>query len=166
MNQKKDQDTSLINMEQVEELFLEEHSPSSIYKAVRTKALMDRFLIEKLNMVPAESLMLGVEYKWKKRKVCGKVQPWLCKVNEDAFIVPFLNNLENLVKNEAVQSNIDNPRPRRNGLYRSVLDGSYYTNDDDFFKNNEKAIGIIFYQDDVSTTHFFSGVSKEYQVSM
>lgn len=152
-------------MEEIREILLVEQSPASIFNAVRTKKLMDRFLIEQLHMVPAYSLKVGVEHKWKQKKVRGRVQPWLCEVDETAYVVPFLKNLENLLKNDDVRSNVDNPRRRPIGVYQSVLDGEYYTTDE-FFQSNKNAIAIVLYQDDVSMTNYFSGVSKEYKLSI
>ncbi|XP_014214166.1 uncharacterized protein LOC106643519 [Copidosoma floridanum] len=59
-----------------------------------------------------------------------------------------LNNILIQQYNMKIRSNILNPKRHTEGLYRIVLDGQYYR-ENNFFKNNSKAIGIISYYNDI-----------------
>lgn len=69
-------------------------------------------------------------------------------MKELAYIVPFLKNLENLLKKKEIRSNIENPKPHKPGAYRTVLDGSYYQ-ENNCFRDHNNALAVIFYYDDI-----------------
>lgn len=48
----------------------------------------------------------------------------ICKTTCDAYIVPFSENLKNLLKNDDIRFNIENSKLRKPGVYQTVLDGS------------------------------------------
>lgn len=54
------------------------------------------------------------------------VPPEIIDISYDAYIISFLDNLKHLLMNEQILSNIENPKPHMDGLYRTVLDGSHY----------------------------------------
>lgn len=91
--------------------------------------------------------------------------PKIIDVSYDAYIVPFLDNLQNLLMNEEILSNIDNPKQHEDGLYHTVLDGTYYR-ENEFFHSHNKSLAIIFYYDDLGIANSLGGSSKIHKMSM
>lgn len=93
------------------------------------------------------------------------IPPEIIDVTYDAYIISFLDNLKNLLMNEQILSNIENPKQHIDELYRTVLDGSHYR-ESDFFRNHNKSLAIIFYYDDLGVTNPLGGSSKLHKMSM
>lgn len=66
--------------------------------------------------------------------------------------MPFLPNLKNLLCNDEVRSCVDNPRLKEKKIYRTVLDGSFYQNND-FLRRNKNGLAIILYYDDLEVVN-------------
>jgi len=116
-------------------------------------------------MVSPIKISLSTGTKWKKKRSLTNVHPEIIDITYDAYIVPFLNNLKNLLMNEQILSNIENPKEYEDGLYRTVLDGSHYR-ENEFFCNHNKSLAIIFYYDDLGITNPLGGSSKIHKMSM
>ncbi|XP_011872221.1 PREDICTED: uncharacterized protein LOC105564455, partial [Vollenhovia emeryi] len=89
----------------------------------------------------------------------------LREVQHDAYIVPFMDNLRNLLMNEEIRSNIDHPLEHEDGIYRTVLDGSYYQANT-FFRENKNSLAIILYYDDLGIANPLGSSSKIHKLSM
>ena len=77
----------------------------------------------------------------------------------------WLCNLRNLLQNPAIRSNILNPKPHIPGVYRTVLDGSYYQ-EDDFFRNNENSVAVILYYDNIGVVNPCGAAAKSKKLSI
>lgn len=161
--QVKDVETHLIKFDDIKRLYEEKYPPDTMFSEVVTKKTLDTTLITKCNMVPARPISLGTHTKWKIGST--NVLPKIVDVTYKAYVVPFLDNLQNLLMNEDILSNIDNPKQYEHGLYRTVLDGSYYR-ENEFFRNNSNSLAIIFYYDDLGIANPLGGVSKVHKMSM
>lgn len=118
------------------------------------KKKLDKMLVTNCHMVSAKKISLGTRTKWKISSM--NAVPEVIDVTYDAYIVPFLDNLQNLLMNEEILSNIDNPKQHENGLYCTVLDGTYYR-ENEFFRNHNKSLATIFYYDDLGITNPLRG---------
>lgn len=160
-----DSDTNLVNFQDIKKIYTEKHPPSSLFSSVQSKKALDKILIQKFNMVSAEKYILDTKLVWKKKKrSIGKVTE-ICETTCDAYIVPFFKNLKNLLENDEIRSNIENPKPHKSGIYRTVLDGSYYR-ENDFFCNHNNALAVILYYDDLGIANPLGAASKSQKLSV
>ncbi|XP_018360136.1 PREDICTED: uncharacterized protein LOC108759276 [Trachymyrmex cornetzi] len=160
-----DPNTKLVNFQDIKKIYTEKHPPSLLFSTVQSKKALDKVLIQKFNMVSAERHALGTKLVWKKKKhSTGKVAE-ICETTYDAYIVPFLKNLKNLLENDEVRSNIENPKPHEPGVYRTVLDGSYYR-ENPIFRNNNNALAVILYYDDLGIANPLGAASKSQKLSV
>jgi len=74
-------------------------------------------------------------------------------------------NLKTLLMNEDIRSNVDNPLEHENGVYRTVLDGSYYQ-ENTFFREHKNSLAIILYYDDLGIANPLGSSSKIHKLSM
>ncbi|KMQ84883.1 hypothetical protein RF55_16954 [Lasius niger] len=116
-------------------------------------------------MVPAQKVVIATDLQWKKKKRLPRSPSLICNITYDAQVVPFLDNLKNLLANKDVQSNIEGRRLYDNHVLRTVLDGSYY-GENEFFKNNKDALTIIMYYDDVGMANPHGASAKIHKYSM
>lgn len=83
--------------------------------------------------------------------------------------MPFLLNLKNLLCNDEVRSCVDNPRLKEKKIYKTVLDGSFYQNND-FFQRNKNALAIILYYDDLEVVNplvrTLQNISSQYFIGL
>jgi len=89
----------------------------------------------------------------------------ICKVSYDAYIVPFLDNLRNLLNNQEIRENIENPRQYEDGLFRTVLDGSYYR-ESDLCQRHQNVLAVILYYDDLCIANTLGTAAKKHKMSM
>lgn len=156
--------TELVNFQDIKKIYTEKHPSSLLFSSVKSRAALDKILIQKFNMVSAEKHILDTKLVWKKKKrPIGKIAE-ICETTCDAYIVPFLNNLKNLLENDQVRSNIENPKSHEPGVYRTVLDGSYYQYD--FFRNHKNALAVILYYDDLGITNPLGAASQNQKLSV
>lgn len=128
----KDPETQTLNFEGVDDLLRDQYPSIILFSSVRTKTSVNKFLIEKLKMVPAEKKCISKSLVWKKKKGSLNRQADLREVDHGAYIVPFIDNLKNLMMNDNVRENVNNPMVHTNGVYRTILDGKFYR-ENDFF---------------------------------
>lgn len=81
-----DPDTNLVHCPDIKTIFTEQYPPSSLFASVRSKKALDKILIQKFNMVPAERHILDTKLVWKKKRH-GTAQ--IYETTCDAYIVPF-----------------------------------------------------------------------------
>ncbi|XP_057329780.1 uncharacterized protein LOC130670395 [Microplitis mediator] len=77
----------------------------------------------------------------------------------------FNMNLKNLVSNKEVYFNIMSNPENSDYIYRTVLDGKFYKNNE-FFKNNKNALAIVFYYDDLGVANPLGATAKAHKLSM
>lgn len=158
----KDPITNFININEIKRLFSESYAPSKLFESVHSKWYLDKVLIDSFKMVCAEPVKLGTILKWKAE---AQEVPHLIEIAEEAFIIPFLKNLKNLLINEEVRNNINDYNRTDDGILRTVLDGTYY-NENNFFCNNEKALAIILYYDELGIANPLGSHSKQEKLGM
>lgn len=144
---------------------MERYPSDKIFSNVKTRKQLDKILIGQFGLIPPTKVSLDAGTKWKKKKSLTNIPPEIIDVSYDAYIIPFIDNLTNLLNNEQILSNIENPKQHIDGLYRTVLDGSHYC-ESEFFRNHNKSLAIIFYYDDVGITNPLGGASKLHKMSM
>lgn len=115
-----------------------------------------------MQMVLPEKVKISSSLEWKKKKKHDNTQMKICKVENSIYMVPFLSNLKNLLMNDEVRANVDNPLLHKEGIYRSVLDGSYYQQNE-FFQNENNPLGNILYYDDLGVDWVLVLQLKNYQ---
>lgn len=113
-------------------------------------------------LVCPEPLKLGTSLLWKRK---GQKIPDLIEVDKTAYIVPFLKNLKNLFLNEEFGNNINNFEQLEDGVLRTVLDGSYYK-ENELFSETEKALAIILYYDELGVANPHGSHSKTEKLVM
>lgn len=165
LKQASNPETYLINFKDIEKIYKEKYPPAIIFSDIKTQKRLDKILVEKFSMIPSTKISLATGSIWKKKANRTNVLPEIIDVTYDAYIVPFLDNLKNLLTNEQILSNIENPKQYKNGLYRTVLDGSHYRKNE-FFSNYNNSLAIIFYYDDLGITNPLGGASKIHKMSM
>ncbi|XP_044741962.1 uncharacterized protein LOC123302934 [Chrysoperla carnea] len=116
-------------------------------------------------MVPASEQLITNKLIWKKKKGWSKIKSQLCEVQHNAYVVPFNQNLINLMMNDAVRDNVDNPLTHKNGIFRTVLDGEYYKKNV-FFQENLNALAIILYMDELGVANPLASSSKTQKLTM
>lgn len=114
-------------------------------------------------MVPAQKVVIATDLQWKRKKRSS--QSSISNMTYNAQVVPFLDNLKYLLANKDVRSNIEGHRLYNCHVLRTVLDGSYY-NENEFFKNNKNALAIIMYYDDVGLVNPLGASAKTHKYSM
>lgn len=160
-----DPNTELVKFQDIKNTYSTKYPPSSLFSSVKTKKALDAVLIKKFNMVSSEAHALGTKLVWKKKKrPTGQVAE-ISEITCNAYIVPFSKNLTNLLKNDAIRSNIENPKPYIPGIYRTVLDGSYYKGNE-FFRNTSNALAVILYYDDLGIVNPLGAASKCKKISV
>lgn len=147
MKQASNPEAHLIHFEDIKKVYKEKYPPTIIFDNIKTKKRLDKILVDKFHMVSPIKIAISSGTKWKKKSLTN-VLPEIIDITYDAYIVPFLDNLKQLLMNEQILSNIENPKQYEDGLYRTVLDGSYYRKSE-FFSNHNKSLAIIFYYDDL-----------------
>lgn len=156
-------ETHLANFQDITEICSTRFTLSAIFSSLQTKKALDKILVEKFDLVLPDKHTLGSKLIWKKK--AHSTLPRICETTFDAYVIPFLKNLKNLLKNDEVRMNIENPKPVTEGVYRTVLDGSYYQ-DNDFFRNHKNALAIIFYYDDLGIANPLGSASKNQKLSV
>ena len=114
-------------------------------------------------MVCAEPLKLGTSFVWKKKR--NEKLPQLKEVEDMAYFVPFSKNLKNLLFNEEVRKNIENVNQEEVDLLKTVLNGSYYK-ENEFFRTNPKSLAIILYYDELGIANPLGSNSTKEKLSM
>ncbi|XP_074114037.1 uncharacterized protein LOC141537101 [Cotesia typhae] len=161
----KDPETQTLNFEGVDDLLRDQYPSTILFSSVKTKTSVNKFLIEELKMVPAEKKCISKSLVWKKKKGSLNRQAELREVDHDAYIVPFIDNLKNLMMNDYVRENVNNPIVHENGVYRTVLDGKFYR-ENGFFCNNPKALAVVLYYDDLGVANPLASSSRTQKLSM
>ena len=64
-------------------------------------------------MIQPQPVVLGIVDKWKKKRIDNKIVTKICKTPYEAFIIPFLKSLENLLKNKVIRFNVENPMDKK-----------------------------------------------------
>ena len=82
--------------------------PSKLLYGTRKKHFLGKPLVEKFNMINAEEVKVGHRLVWKKNYSTGTAD--LVEKFDYAYVVPFLRNLENLLRNPEVRLNVENPK--------------------------------------------------------
>ena len=114
-------------------------------------------------MVLPEEVVIDTRLIWKRKKDTKKF--YLAEVKDCAYIIPFLSNLETLLMNEEIQSNIETQVPSRDGVYRSVIDGSYYRNTN-IFNSIQNALAILFYYDELGVANPIGPFSAKHKLGV
>ena len=149
----------------IRKVFRETFPSSKLFSSIDTKSKLDLFLAEKMHMVMPEKNVMGVNMVWRKQRATpGRAD--LVEVEESAYIVPFRENLRNLLLNDDIRYCVEHPRENRNDkVYRTVLDGFHYRNDP-FFSGNPNALAIILYYDDLGIANPLGVKSTTHKLSM
>lgn len=112
--------------------------PEEILSFLTSKHNLDKFLKERLDMIEPQKVDLGVSYKWVIQKSSSSLE--LKEFKDQAIMIPFLPSLRVLLMNDQVRSCVENPLVSDDGKLRSILDGSFYKNNE-FFKANPNGLG-------------------------
>jgi len=153
----------MLHFQDVQNVYIDKYPPSILFSMLSTKNALNKFLIEEMHMVAPERIIISTNLEWKKKKSTAQVE--LCEVYHDAYIIPFIANLKTLLMNEDIRSNVDNPLEHENGVYRTVLDGSYYQ-ENTFFREHKNSLAIILYYDDLGIANPLGTSSKIHKLSM
>lgn len=162
LKDKVDLNTEMIHYDVIKNCLTKDYQPSIIFESIKTKERLDKVLVEKFELVLPKMLPIYKQLEWIKRKKC---QYEIDEVERHAYIVPFLDNLKALLKNDEVRHYLENPKTQENGLYRTVLDGDYYR-ENEYFRNHPNALAIIIYYDDLGITNPLGVKSKTHKLSM
>ncbi|XP_018369457.1 PREDICTED: uncharacterized protein LOC108765282, partial [Trachymyrmex cornetzi] len=157
-------ETGLIHFDVLQQMYKETFPPSLLFSSVDSKHKLDKILTQKFNMVIPEKTLVGTDLVWKCKHPTPGV-PDLIEKEVYAYTVPFLSNLKNLLYNDEVRFCVDNPRLKENNVYRTVLDGSSYQNND-FFRKNRNAIAIILFYDDLEVVNPLGANIKKHKLAM
>ena len=101
---------------------------------------------EECGLVIPERIVMGHVLIWKRKNNV----PDLVEVPQCAYYVPFLIQLKVLLSIKEIRLQVENPE-NNVGVYKTVLDGSYYKNH--IAVDGENRIGIIFYTDELVVTN-------------
>ncbi|XP_057336559.1 uncharacterized protein LOC130675088 [Microplitis mediator] len=164
-HQKKDGDTQKLNFEDIKNVLVQEYPPTIIFSSIKTKTELDKFLINELNMVPAKKTLIATKLVWKKKKRYVQQNSQLCEVQHNAYVVPFNENLINLMMNDDVRDCVDNPLVYKERIFRTILDGEYYK-ENSFFKENTNALAIVLYMDELGVANPLASSSKTQKLTM
>lgn len=129
---------------------------------MNSKKRLDAVLVEKFGMIVPQKQVIYKDVNWVKKKDS------LYDIDETeryAYIIPFWDNLKALINNDEVRFHIENPKQHVNDVYRTVLDGSFYRNNE-FFAKNPNALAIILYYDDLGVANPLGVNSKAQKLSM
>lgn len=138
-----------IETDVIEDIF-HQLQPSKVLSSMKSKHSMDKILIDQLNMIVPQKEELGVSHVWVKQVTAPFLR--LKQVKDLAVTVPFLPSLKYLMLNEQVRFQVENPKVSNDGKLRSILDGSYYKNNE-FFKSNPNSLGIMGYGDELGVAN-------------
>lgn len=148
-------------MNQLERLLQETYDPTLVFEPIKSKWYLDKFLKNELSMISAEPLTLGVSLKWKRNQEI----PHLEEVKEEVFIIPFLKSLQNLLLNKEIRDNINQTNCINDGVLRTVLDGTYYR-ENEVFRQMEKPLAVILYYDEVGIANPLGSHSTTQKLGM
>ncbi|XP_034939465.1 uncharacterized protein [Chelonus insularis] len=162
---KTDPVSHMLSIDDVNTICMEEYPSTTLFSILQSKSTLDKFLIEEMRMVQATEVKISSKWQWKQKKRLSTISRDLCEVTHCAYIVPFLENLTNLLMNDEVRLHIDNPLDHDPSVYRTVLDGSYYR-ENEFFRNNKNSLAISLYYDDVGITNPSGASSKNQKLAM
>lgn len=95
--------------EDLKYVFKEMFPPKNIFSSIKNKKSLEKVLVDEFNMVKAKKLSISSGLEWKKRIVKSKVLWRLVNVSDDAYVVPFIDNLKNFLSNECVIHQVLNP---------------------------------------------------------
>jgi len=157
-------ETRLLHFDVLQQMHEEAFSSSLLFSTVESKYMLDKVLKEKFNMVMPEKTVVGTDLMWEHKRKSHDI-PDLIEKEIYAYTVPFLSNLKNLLYNDEVRFCVDNPRLKENNVYRTVLDGSFYQNND-FFRRNRNALAIILYYDDLEVINPLGANTKKHKLAM
>ncbi|XP_066588077.1 uncharacterized protein [Prorops nasuta] len=160
-----DPDTNEVNFQDIKVICTEKYPAKFIFSSIQSKKALDKILVNTFNMVPTKTVVIGTGLRWKKIKQSLKSSSEIKEVEYKGYIVPFINNLRNLLNNKEVRCNIKSYKNYNDGVLRSVLDGQFYQ-ENDFFRRNKNALAIILYYDDVGVTNPIGAASKVHKLSM
>ncbi|XP_043285551.1 uncharacterized protein [Venturia canescens] len=166
LSRKVDPETELVHMDAVKEAFTETFSSEKIFAKIDTRYKLDKFLVEKMDMIVPQKIPIGTEMVWKVNRTSPDRVADLVEVEQAAYIVPLRESLRALLRNKDVKYCVDNPRDNENdGVLRNVLDGSFYRTHE-FFQENRKALAIILYYDDLEIASPLGSKTSVHKLSM
>lgn len=108
MKQASNPEAHLIHFEDIKKVYKEKYPPTIIFDNIKTKKRLDKILVDKFHMVSPIKIAISSGTKWKKKSLTN-VLPEIIDITY-AYIVPFLDNLKQLLMNEQILSNIENPK--------------------------------------------------------
>lgn len=123
----------MVHDDVIENCLKEQYAPYKLFilLLVKTKKRFDKFLIKQMNMVEPQSLVIYEKLGWEK-----KGQYNISNISQYAYVVLFLKNLKVLLENDEVRQSMERPIDHQHdGIYRTVLDGSCYR-ENEFFRNH------------------------------
>ncbi|XP_034934923.1 uncharacterized protein, partial [Chelonus insularis] len=166
MREAADSQTQMLTVQCIEDIFIEKYPSSMIFSHLTTEDDLEKFLVEEMDLVLPREKKLSTNFVWrKKRGPRGETTMKICKADNNAYVVPFLENLKNVLMNDEIRANVDNPLQYINGTYRTVLDGSYYR-ENEFFSQNPNSLAIILYYDDLEIANVSGSSAKFKKLSM
>ncbi|XP_043474416.1 uncharacterized protein LOC122506359 [Leptopilina heterotoma] len=157
-----DPETNLVNSNIIKRLIAQNsQNYSESFSDFASKNKLDQFLVEEFKMVQPVEMKMGTTLRWVKKDSHSD----LIERKDNAYIVPVLDTLKNLLSNDEIRENIENRIEKDDGTYRSVLDGEIYK-ENPFFRENPNALAILFYYDDLTVTNPLGANCKKHNLSM
>lgn len=154
--------TNLIDLNIIEQIFSQLKSKDILYFTT-LNSLVNNLLTNKFHMISPQRQLLGTSPQW----IRTKTPPYIELIDKEDYgiVIPFLPSLKNLLHIKEVRENINNPIAQNGSMLQTVLHGSFYK-ENEFFKQNEKSLGIILYSNELGIANPLGAASKKEKVHM
>ncbi|XP_034255613.1 uncharacterized protein LOC117653807 [Thrips palmi] len=123
---------------------LESLRGQSLFAGVETQPYLDSYIAHQSTDLPFGLKQLVFDWKVVYRRGIPHRVP-----AEYAYVVPFLQQLEQLLNCKDVLHCVDNPRPSPDGVFKTITDGYFYKAHFIVVRNGPKTLSIVIYVDDV-----------------
>ena len=134
--------------------------PSQVFAETDTKHKLDAFLQERCGMIMPSPEYLGEAPKW-----IYKPKPDVISEKHYFYYVSITEKLKRLLSIDAIRDMVDFPERGKENFLTTVLHGSYHETNP-FFKENPKALAIIFYYDDLGVSNVLRGNATSQKLSV
>ena len=133
-------------------------STDSLFQGIGTRFLQKKFFNEECRLVEAEAVVLGTTLKWQKD---GTVK----EVKRLGYTVDLLKQLECLLNDQSILSEVLHPHFSTDDKIRDVIDGEFYENHP-VFQVHVDDIQILAYYDDLEVANVVGSGAKKHKVGM
>jgi hypothetical protein len=133
-------------------------SSDALFQGIDTFYLQKQFFANECGLVEPKCVVLGTKLKWQKDGTLREVQ-------NIGYFVDILQQLQALLNDPFVLSEVENPHFSNDGCIADVMDGNFFKTHP-VFSVHVKGLQILAYYDDLEVTNVVGSSAKKHKVGV